>query len=99
MSLFPARFIAPEVHENEIYGKPVQPGAEPALTAKRSDLSKQVNEDFLGQILSLCRIVCHTQTYGIDSPVVAFVQIAECLRGAIRGRARQRIVRGLRAGD
>ena len=97
--MFPARFIAPEVHQDKIYGKAVQPGAEPALAAKRSDFSKQVNEDFLGQILSLRRIVRHTQTYGIDSPVVAFVQIPDCLRAPISGRARQRIVRGVRAGD
>jgi hypothetical protein len=47
VSLFLPRFFAPKVHQNQVHGKPVQPGVELAIAAKRSDLANQVNEDFV----------------------------------------------------
>ena len=80
------------MHQDEINGEPVKPGAESALAAIRADFSDQMHENILRQIFSLGRIAGHTQTDTINLPVMALVQVPQSVNVTVGNSTRQEIV-------
>src|SRR5437868_12034735 len=62
-----------EAHQDNIDGHPVQPGREGGFPAEGADLTEQLQESFLSQILGLSRIGRHTQTQGVNAPPMQVV--------------------------
>ena len=52
----------------------MQPGGERRFSAKRSNLTIELKERFLSQILGFCRIRGHAQTKGIYPSLVLIVE-------------------------
>ena len=63
-----------EMHKHNIHRQPMQPRREGRLTAKCSDLPKQLQERFLGEIFRLGRIRDHAQTERVHPAFVKAVQ-------------------------
>jgi len=57
--------------------KAVQPCAESAFPAKRSQLAKYLDEDLLRQIFRVRSIPSHSQTQGIDFSVMKLEELLE----------------------
>ena len=66
-----------KVHQDLVDSQPVQPGRECRLAAKAANLSKELNEDLLSEVFGLRNIPRHTQTEGVNPPVVALVKLLE----------------------
>ena len=62
------------MHQDDVHREPMQPGRKRRLATKRSNLSKQLQERFLGQILGLGRIRSHPQAQRINAPLVLVVK-------------------------
>src|SRR5215469_1321325 len=60
----------PKVHEGSIDGNSVQPSRERGLPSKRAQLTKRLDECFLGQVVGVGGIVCHPETNGVDATSV-----------------------------
>ena len=68
------------MHQHHVHRQPVQPGRKRRLAAKGCDLAIELQERFLGQILSLGRIRGHAQAERVDAPLMLVVESLERLR-------------------
>jgi len=80
----PQNFL-PQPHQHHIHHQPVQPGAKSRLAAERRNLTEEVQERFLREVLGLGRVVGHPQTERIDPPLVGVKERLERLLVALLG--------------
>src|SRR5258706_544315 len=71
----------------------MQPGGESRFAAETADLAKELDENFLGQVLGLSHVTRHPQAERIYAPVVALVKLLEGFHVAFGGPLRQFVVR------
>jgi len=57
----------PKMHEGSVDGNAVQPSRECGFPSKRVQLTKRLDECFLGQVIRVSGIVCHPETNGVDA--------------------------------
>ena len=84
-----------KMHQDLIDSQPVQPGGKSRLTTKASNFSKELNEDFLCEVLSLRDIAGHPQAERINPAVVPLVKLLKGSHVALSRFLSQRIVRFL----
>ena len=63
-----------QVHEHHVHRQAMKPCRECRLTAKRSNLPVELQERFLGQVLSLGRVRGHSQAQRIYSPLMLLIK-------------------------
>src|SRR6185436_17487211 len=63
-----------KVHQYLVYRQAVQPGCEGRIASKASELSVDLQEDFLCKILRLAWAAHHSQAERIDPAVMLFVK-------------------------
>src|SRR3990172_4828068 len=83
--LFQAHSTLAKVHEHLIDRQPVQPGCEGRLTAKATDLAKELNKNFLREILGIANVSRHPQAQRIHAAVVTQIKLLEGLHVASTG--------------
>src|SRR5215204_1578562 len=66
-----------EVHEHLIDRQTVQPGRKGRLASKTSDLSKELDENLLGEVFGFRNTPGHSETERVDATIVALVEILE----------------------
>src|SRR5580704_4810856 len=59
-----------EMHQGSIHCHTMQPGGQRGFTAKRCQLAKRLNESFLGEIVSVRRVICHAKAHGMHPALV-----------------------------
>jgi len=84
-----------KVHQDLVDGQPVQPGGKGRLTTKASNFSKELNEDFLSEVLSLRDVAGHSQTERIDPAIMTLVKLLKGRHVALRSFLRQCVIRFL----
>ena len=82
-----------KVHQDLVDGQPVQPGGKGRFTTKAPNFSKELNEDFLSEVLSLRDVAGHSQTERIDPAIVTLVKLLKGRHVALRSFLRQRVIR------
>src|SRR5258708_458797 len=70
------------MHQHLVNRQAMKPGSEGTFTSKASQLAKNLYENVLCQIFSLSGISNHSQTKGIDSPVIEPEDLLKGLRAA-----------------
>jgi len=78
--------LLPQLHQNHVYRKAVKPCGKRRLAAKCGDLSEELEERFLRQILCLGRIPHHSKAQRIHSAAVQLIQTFEGRRIALLGK-------------
>src|SRR4030095_7570236 len=77
----------------------MQPGGKGRLTPKASNLSKQLDEDFLSEILCLRDIAGHSQTERVNPAIMPLVKLLKGWHVALSRLLRQGEIRLLRRLD
>jgi hypothetical protein len=68
------KILFPQVHQHYVYREPMQPRRERRFAAKRRNLTIELEEGFLSQILRLSRIRRHTQAKRVHTPLMLIVE-------------------------
>lgn len=84
-----------KVHQDLVDGQPVQPGGKGRFTTKASNFSKELNEDFLSEVLSLRDVAGHSQTERIDPAIMTLIKLLKGRHVTLRSFLRQRVIRFL----
>src|SRR5262249_42024286 len=68
-----------KMHQHLIYSQAVQPGRKCRFAAKAANFSKELDKNFLGQVLGFRYIARHPQAERIYAAIVALVKLLEGL--------------------
>ena len=85
-----------KVHQDLVDGQPVQPGRKRRLTTKASYFSKELNEDFLSEVLGLRNVAGHSQAERVNPAIMPLVKLLEGDHVALGRFLRQSVIRFLR---
>jgi hypothetical protein len=85
-----------KVHQDLVDGQPVQPGRKRRLTTKASYFSKELNEDFLSEVLGLRDVAGHSQAERVNPAIMPLVKLLEGGHVALGRFLRQSVIRFLR---
>ena len=85
-----------EVHQDLIDGKTMQPSGKSRLTTKASNLAKELDEDFLSEVLRLRDIAGHSQTERVNPAIMPLVKLLEGRHVTLSRLLRQGVIRFLR---
>ncbi len=77
--------LSSKMHQGGGHSDAMQPSGQSRFSAERGELSEDLNEGILGQIIRLCRVFRHAKDYGIDPVLMHVKQRSECIPIAIQG--------------
>lgn len=85
-----------KVHQHLINGQPMQPGREGRFAAEATHFAKELDENFLRQILGFNHVPRHAQTERVNAAIVPLIELLEGLHVALGGLFRQLVIRSSR---
>jgi hypothetical protein len=66
-----------QAHQNNIHGQPMKPAEEGGFSAESVNLTENLQEGLLGQVLGISLIFCHAQAQTIDPSIVSAIDSLE----------------------